>query len=118
LGDGLSSINPQDIESISILKGASASALYGSRAAHGVYPYHDKDSDTKGLGIEYNGSINVVTLASQFDDYQREYGQGRDGELPLTFEEGRGASQSAWAHVWILTSPHIFSTDNRSPMQM
>jgi TonB-linked SusC/RagA family outer membrane protein len=96
MGDGLSSINPQDIESISILKGPSASALYGSRAAHGVILITTKTATQKGLGIEFNSSLNVVTLASQFDDYQREYGHGRNGELPLTFEEGRGVSQSAW----------------------
>ena len=110
MGDGLSSINSQDIESISILKGASASALYGSRAAHGVILITTKTATQKGLGLEYNSSINVVTLASKFDDYQREYGHGRNGELPLTFEEGRGVSQSAWgARLDPSLSTYIFN---------
>lgn len=54
MGDGLSSINPDDIESISVLKGASAAALYGSRATHGVIssppsPQRRKDSESAGL---------------------------------------------------------------------
>ena len=53
LGDGLSSINPNDIESMSVLKGASASALYGSRASNGVILITTKSGRGQdGLGID------------------------------------------------------------------
>ena len=43
MGNGLSDINSEDIESMSVLKGASAAALYGSRAGNGVYPDYNKE---------------------------------------------------------------------------
>ena len=53
-GDGMSSINPDDIESMTVLKGASAAALYGSRAANGVILITTKKgTGRKGLGVEY-----------------------------------------------------------------
>lgn len=96
MGDGISSINAEDIESISILKGAAAAALYGSRATHGVILITTKSAKDKGFGIEVSSSVNFVNQSSKFDDYQREYGSGRNGELPLSFETGRGVSQTAW----------------------
>lgn len=96
MGDGISSINPDDIESVSILKGASAAALYGSRATHGVILITTKSAVKHGVGIELNSSVDFVNQLSRFDDYQREYGSGRNGELPVDFERGRGVSQSSW----------------------
>lgn len=96
MGDGLSSINPDDIESISVLKGASAAALYGSRATHGVILITTKSANKKGIGVDFSSSIDIVNQLSKFDDYQRVYGAGRNGELPTTFENGRGVSQTAW----------------------
>lgn len=96
MGDGISGINPEDIESLSVLKGASAAALYGSRATHGVVLITTKSATSKGLGVEFNSSVDFVTQLSKFDDYQRVYGMGRNGELPISFETGRGSSQVAW----------------------
>ncbi len=54
-GDGLSSINPDDIENMTVLKGAAASALYGSRAKDGVIMVTTKTKGkAKGLGVTYN----------------------------------------------------------------
>jgi TonB-dependent SusC/RagA subfamily outer membrane receptor len=54
-GDGLSSINPDNIESMTVLKGAAASALYGSRAKDGVIMITTKTRGAGvGIGIEYN----------------------------------------------------------------
>src|SRR5690606_18078215 len=54
-GDGLSSINPDDIVSMTVLKGAAASALYGSRAKDGVIMINTRNRGTgSGIGIEYN----------------------------------------------------------------
>lgn len=96
MGDGISGINPEDIESLSVLKGASAAALYGSRATHGVVLITTKSAAGKGLGVEFNSSVDFVNQLSKFDDYQRVYGMGRNGELPTSFETGRGASQASW----------------------
>lgn len=83
-GDGLSSINPDDIESMSILKGAPAAALYGSRAKDGVIMITTKTKGkTKGIGVTYNlNYMNETPI--DFTDYQNEYGQGENGVRPTT----------------------------------
>lgn len=81
-GDGLSSINPDDIESMTILKGAPASALYGSRAKDGVIMITTKTKGKgKGLGVSYNGNFTDETPLD-FTDYQKVYGQGENGIRP------------------------------------
>ncbi len=83
-GDGLSSINPDDIESMTVLKGAAASALYGSRAKDGVIMINTKSKgDTKGIGVSYNLNYTNETPLD-FTDYQYEYGQGEQGVRPTT----------------------------------
>lgn len=83
-GDGLSSINPDDIESMTILKGATAAALYGSRARDGVIMITTKTkSDSKGIGVSYNMNFTNETPLD-FTDYQYEYGQGENGVRPTT----------------------------------
>jgi TonB-linked SusC/RagA family outer membrane protein len=83
-GDGLSSINPDDIESMTILKGAPASALYGSRAKDGVIMITTKTKGkVKGIGVTYNLNYTNDTPLD-FTDYQSEYGQGEGGVRPTT----------------------------------
>jgi TonB-linked SusC/RagA family outer membrane protein len=75
-GNAAMDINPDDIESISVLKGAAASALYGSRAANGVVLVTTKKGTRqKGLGITFNSSmvINKIDKAT-LPKYQKEYG--------------------------------------------
>jgi TonB-linked SusC/RagA family outer membrane protein len=81
-GDGLQSINPDDIESMSILKGAAASALYGARAKDGVIMITTKTRPkAKGIGVTYN--LNYTDEAPlDFTDYQYEYGQGESNLRP------------------------------------
>ncbi|MBO9565322.1 MAG: SusC/RagA family TonB-linked outer membrane protein [Niastella sp.] len=81
-GDGLSSINPDDIESMTVLKGAPASALYGSRAKDGVIMITTKTrGKTKGIGVTYN--LNYTNdNPLDFTEYQTEYGQGENGVKP------------------------------------
>ncbi|WP_217603174.1 SusC/RagA family TonB-linked outer membrane protein [Chitinophaga sp. GbtcB8] len=81
-GDGLSSINPDDIESMTVLKGAPASALYGSRAKDGVIMITTKTrGKTKGIGVTYNLNYTNDTPLD-FTDYQDQYGQGENGVRP------------------------------------
>ncbi|MET1056097.1 MAG: SusC/RagA family TonB-linked outer membrane protein [Pedobacter sp.] len=83
-GDGISGINPDDIESISVLKGGTAAALYGARAANGVILINTKKGRAqKGVGIDYNSTFNVDRIIVS-PDWQYEYGQGTDGTKPTT----------------------------------
>ncbi|MBO5596450.1 MAG: SusC/RagA family TonB-linked outer membrane protein [Bacteroidales bacterium] len=96
-GDVMSSINPADIASISVLKGPSASALYGSRASNGVVLITTKSAaKRKDLGVEFSVQTNLISLLSRFDDYQRTFGQGTDGQPPLSQNAGARTSQMAW----------------------
>ena len=76
-GNGFSDLNPDDIESIQVLKGASAAALYGSRAANGVIMVTTKSGADaeKGWGVTYSFN-NTWDVAAHFPDYQYEFGQG------------------------------------------
>ena len=75
-GDGMNSFNPDDIESITILKGAASAALYGSRAANGVILITTKKGQgKKGIGIEYNGNF-VFEKINNLTDWQHGYGSG------------------------------------------
>ena len=75
-GNAAADINPDDIESINVLKGAAASALYGSRAANGVIMITTKKAK-RGLGITINSGIIVSSIDKKtFPKYQKEYGAG------------------------------------------
>lgn len=116
LGDALTSINPSDIASISVLKGASAAALYGSRASNGVVLITTKSGKgQKGLGVEFSTNINAVKLLSKFDDYQRVYGQGASGQAPYQTSLAEGSTQSAWgAKLDPNLQTYIFNGQERS----
>ncbi len=75
-GNAAMDINPDDIESISVLKGAAASALYGSRAANGVVLVTTKKGEkNKGIGITFNSSLVMSKVdKSTMPKYQKEYG--------------------------------------------
>lgn len=78
-GSAASDINPEDIESISVLKGAAASALYGSRAANGVVMITTKKGSKKdkGIGISINSGVTIGSVdKSTFPTYQEQYGAG------------------------------------------
>ncbi|MFA5330353.1 MAG: SusC/RagA family TonB-linked outer membrane protein [Prolixibacteraceae bacterium] len=76
-GNGFADINPDDIENIQVLKGASATALYGSRAATGVIMITTKSGKrkTKGIGVTLNSNSSVDGVL-KWPDYQYEFGQG------------------------------------------
>jgi TonB-linked SusC/RagA family outer membrane protein len=83
-GDGLSSINPDDIESMTVLKGGPAAALYGARAKDGVVMITTKNRGSQqGIGVEYNTNFTTDTPLD-FTDFQYEYGQGEAGIRPTT----------------------------------
>jgi TonB-linked SusC/RagA family outer membrane protein len=95
-GDGLSAINPDNIENIQVLKGAAASALYGYRGGNGAILITTKSGKrSKGVGIEINNNFTLNKIDDQ-RDYQYEYGQGSQGLKPKTQAAALGASQSSW----------------------
>lgn len=82
MGDAISAINPDDIDKISVLKGASASALYGSRAGNGVILITTKKGTKNSeLGIEFNSTSSIEDQLTSYDGYQSLYGQGTNQKL-------------------------------------
>lgn len=102
-GTGLNDINPEDIESVSVLKGPGAAALYGARGANGAIIITTKsgNSKKKGIGVTVNSNTTIGTV-SRWPDYQYEYGQGTGGQdLWYSYnntEDGKStkSTSSAW----------------------
>ena len=78
-GDGLSLINQDDIESVSVLKGPSAAALYGSRGGAGVILITTKSGQKGKPVVSFSNNTTIETPFLQ-PDLQKEYGQGNNGE--------------------------------------
>jgi len=92
LGDGISAINPDDIENMTVLKGPAASALYGSRASHGVILITTKKAEKDKIGLEYNGSLTFDVQNAQWDNVQQVYGQGWKGQQLVSASSGTNSS--------------------------
>lgn len=98
-GDGISSINPDDVESMTVLKGAAAAALYGSRAEHGAIVITTKSGAglaSAGIGVEYNSNLTFEDALVDFADYQTRYGQGNRGSKPTNQSEAIQFGTSSW----------------------
>ncbi|MDR6943850.1 SusC/RagA family TonB-linked outer membrane protein [Mucilaginibacter pocheonensis] len=95
LGDNMQQINPDDIESMTVLKGATAAALYGSRASNGALIITTKSGNKNaGIGIEFTSNF-TQNQALDFTDFQYEYGQGENNVRPKT--QGEAQSSGAWS---------------------
>ncbi|MBC9932542.1 SusC/RagA family TonB-linked outer membrane protein [Chitinophaga qingshengii] len=77
-GDGISNLNPDDIESVSVLKGASASALYGSQAANGVILITTKKGKAGNAKVEFSSGFTLDKVAYK-PELQNSYGATKDG---------------------------------------
>lgn len=97
LGDGISSVNPDDIESMSVLKGPAASALYGSRASHGVILITTKKANKDKVNVEYNGTLTFDTQLAKWNDVQNIYGMGSNGTYPINAVSNTNMSWGAKA---------------------
>lgn len=95
LGDGIGNINPDDIATMTVLKGQSASALYGARASNGVILITTKSGKKGALAVEYNTNYSVDQVINN-QDYQYVYGQGQNGEKPLTAAAALGTDRLGW----------------------
>ena len=97
LGDGISSINADDVENMSVLKGPAASALYGSRASHGVILITTKRANKDKISVEYNGTMTFDTQLAKWDDVQQIYGMGSNGTYPINAVSNTNMSWGAKA---------------------
>ncbi len=101
VGTSAGDINPEDIASVSILKGAAATALYGSRGANGAIVITTKSgSPKKGLGITFNSNTDISNI-NRWPDYQNEYGTGANSEVKhysygLSNEISTSGASGAW----------------------
>src|SRR5690606_23255816 len=101
-GSSLSDINPDDIESITVLKGPAASALYGYRGANGALIITTKQGKKGGgFGVSVNSNTTFGTI-NKWPDYQYEYGQGDIGQ-DLYYSYGQsedGSSTLSTSSAW------------------
>ena len=92
LGDGISAINTDDIENMTVLKGPAASALYGSRASHGVILITTKKADKETFSIEFNSSLTLDSQLAKWDNIQQVYGMGYNGDYTRDASSGTNMS--------------------------
>jgi TonB-linked SusC/RagA family outer membrane protein len=95
-GDGLANINPDDVESVSVLKGNTAAALYGARAANGVILITTKTGKArKGIGVQFNSNVTWDNAIDRLD-WQKEYGPGRDGGVATNASDALDIGNNQW----------------------
>ncbi|MEN0046877.1 MAG: SusC/RagA family TonB-linked outer membrane protein [Bacteroidota bacterium] len=94
-GDGVSSLNPDDIETVTVLKGNTAAALYGYRASNGVILVTTKSGQKGKLQVDFTSQFRSESLIDLYD-FQTEYGHGRDGLKPTTQDEALANGLSSW----------------------
>lgn len=96
MGDGLSNLNPDDIESIQVLKGAAASALYGYRGGNGAILITTKSGKKgKPISIEFNNNLTFNKIYD-YRDFQEVYGQGTMGNRPMNADAAKQTETSSW----------------------
>ncbi|QJB30847.1 SusC/RagA family TonB-linked outer membrane protein [Chitinophaga oryzae] len=94
--DGAASINPQDVESINVLKGPAAAALYGSRAANGALIITTKSGKSGKLAMHYNGGVSI-DQPNLLMKFQNTYGRGNGGQYGARAGNSWGAPAQTYA---------------------
>ncbi|MFT3702042.1 MAG: SusC/RagA family TonB-linked outer membrane protein [Agriterribacter sp.] len=95
-GDGTININPDDIESFTILKGAAATAIYGYRGSKGAIVITTKSGkNAKGAGVDLNSNFVIQSVIDN-TDWQKTYGQGSIGAKPVSGEQAFEQGLSSW----------------------
>ena len=95
-GDGISSINSDDIESMTVLKGGTAAALYGSRASNGAIIITTKKGQKGKTKVEVSSSFTFENPIVKYSDFQYEYGHGLSGTSPKNIEMAKLSGPSSW----------------------
>lgn len=99
-GDNLQQINPDDIESMTVLKGATAAALYGSRASNGAIIITTKSgAKNSKFGVEYTSSFAAQQILD-YTNYQTEYGTGSNGVRPSSQATAQSFGNLAWGEKY------------------
>ncbi|MDB5134454.1 MAG: TonB-linked outer membrane protein SusC/RagA family, partial [Mucilaginibacter sp.] len=93
-GDGIGNLNPDDIETISVLKGAAAAALYGSRAKYGVILITTKSGSSKGT-VEFSSNYEGEKVINP-TDFQYVYGNGGQGLAPNSALSAFNSGNASW----------------------
>ncbi len=108
--DGASSINPDDIESVTVLRGASAAALYGSQAGNGVIIITTKKGKKDKVSVTLNSGVAMESVFA-LPQFQNSYGQGNGGILKDTLLSGEswGAKMSGQSVTNYLLKPGTYS---------
>ena len=104
--DGASNINPDDIESVTVLRGASAAALYGSQAGNGVIVITTKKGKKDKLSVTLNSGLLRSLFALPY--FQNQYGQGNGGEMDVTSGESWGCKNDGSVYYELSRNPGIF----------
>lgn len=98
-GSGLNAVNPNDIQSITILKGTAASSLYGGLAKNGAVMITTKRGVSGKLKVEYDGSLNFSEVG-KLPAYQHEFGQGWGGVFVLSENGSWGPKLDGQDRLW------------------
>jgi len=106
--DGASSINPDDIESVTVLRGASAAALYGSQAGNGVIVITTKRGAKDKISVNVNSGITRES-AFALPKVQNSYGQGANGLLDVSKGASWGAKMTGQSYTNYLGKPATYS---------
>lgn len=107
--DGASNINPDDIESVNVLRGASAAVLYGSAAGNGVIVITTKKGSKDKLSVVVNSGI-AFESAFALPKVQNSYGQGSGGVLNATSGESWGARMTGQSFTNYLGNASTYSS--------
>jgi TonB-linked SusC/RagA family outer membrane protein len=94
-GNDFNRINPDDIEEMVVLRGATAAALYGSRAQNGAILITTKSGAGQGIGLEYSSNFQAQEMLDYFE-FQDLFGQGSSGQKPTTVGTSVGNAQFMW----------------------
>ena len=106
--DGASNINPDDIESVTILRGASAAALYGSQAGNGVVVITTKKGTKDRMAVSVNSGVAFESPFS-LPKFQNQYGQGNGGVLNPASGESWGAKMTGQSYTNYLGNASTYS---------
>ncbi len=113
-GNNASVFDPQNIESVSVLKSGAAAALYGQRARNGVILIETKQGSASNAGATFSSSVTATT-PSVLPDFQNEYGPGDGGKYDLQDLDGWGPRLDG-RNVEIFTGEEV-SLESRNPVE-
>jgi len=112
-GDNFLLFNPDDVESMTVLKGATAAALYGSRAGNGAIIITTKNgSKSKGIGVEFTSNFTADEVLD-FTDYQYEFGQGQQGVRPTNTGTALQSGNFGWGERYDDAPTFMYNGEQR-----